>query len=148
MAYTLKIQSAVFTNPNISPPLYNATSSHAFIYIGPSGRDGGVPIYTGGSAPAFSKNNKFLIVIGAQPIRMEDDAFRRLGISQWRSQLADLVQRDIIEIDDGGGPLTVNEVMQLWSRSPWSLVHVILKYCKIDNKFLFLYYLYNEGPAH
>lgn len=122
MAYTIQLNPTVFTDPLLSPNLYrykDATST-AFIYVGPQGSNGGMPIYTNVNKPETANNNKFLVVIGTRPAIFEDDAFRRLGIAQWRAQLADLVQRKIIVITDTAGPtvLSVSDVLQLWSRSP------------------------------
>ncbi len=121
MAYTIKINPEIFTTTgaNIHPKLNASGKAKSVIYVGPiSTREGGMPVYSPRPRPNYFNEGKFLLKIDAIGISMEDNAFQRMSIPSLRSQLADMVRRDIIVINDGAGDLTVDDVLTLWERTP------------------------------
>ena len=126
MAYQSKINPTIFVAPGVTNnkskmKLYNAGRAKARIHVGSATVLGGQPVTDKAGLVPYNVNN-FIMIIDIIGVALEDEAFRRLGISSWRFQLAELLRKDLIKIDSTPGAaatyLTVDEVMQLWARNP------------------------------
>jgi hypothetical protein len=125
MAYRIQLNPAVFNaTPPINPKFAKFSGlspQKAKIYLGSQEIGGGQPVTDGAGLVPYNENH-YVLRIDSIGLIMEDEAFRRLGIAQWRFQMAELVRKGILLIDSTPGAaatyLTVDEVMQLWSRNP------------------------------